>query len=410
MSDLYSLLDALDQAGSEKIDAVLATVVKVEGSAYRRPGARMLIPLYGQTVGTISGGCLEQELARKAWWLTESGGAVVRRYSTAAQEDEEADAEDAALTFGLGCNGTVHVLLERHEAGKKSLLLDVLQRVKASGQPAALVTVLAAGRKSRVRIGARMGLDAFMNPCEGIDCQALEHTLRGDLHRTLEVKKSSLMIYGQGADEVEVFLEYIAPQHRLVIFGAGHDAQPLVRFARELNWHVRVVDGRAHFARPERFPGASQVMVAPIDEPFDLSSAVDGAAVVIMTHSYRQDRYWLENVLHCSPAYVGQLGPRERTERLLDEMDIAACSPGVLSGLHYPIGLDLGGDTPASVALAIVGEITAYLNQRSGGMLKYRKTAIHPACEPTRPGKQLLCTSAIASLINSRSQVMAGSA
>jgi xanthine/CO dehydrogenase XdhC/CoxF family maturation factor len=383
MSDLYSLLDALDQANSTKIDAVLATVVKVEGSAYRRPGARMLIPLFGQTVGTISGGCLEQELARKAWWLTESGGAVVRRYSTAAQEDEDADDEDAALTFGLGCNGTVHVLLERHDAGKQSLLLDLLQRVRATGQPAALATVISAGRKNRVRVGARMGLNAFMNACEGIHCQALKHTLRSDLLTTFERKKSQLMIYGSGVDEVEVFLEYIAPQRRLMIFGAGHDAQPLVRFARDLNWHVTVVDGRAHFARPERLPGASQVIVAPIHEPFNLSSAVDGAAVVIMTHSYRQDRHWLENVLQCSPAYVGQLGPRERTERLLDEMGASARTPEVVPGFHYPIGLDLGGDTPASVALAIVGEITACLNERSGGMLKYRKTAIHQACEPT---------------------------
>jgi xanthine/CO dehydrogenase XdhC/CoxF family maturation factor len=383
MSDLYALLDALDQASSAKIDAVLATVVKVEGSAYRRPGARMLIPLFGQTVGTISGGCLEQELAKKAWWLTESGEAVVRRYSTAAQEDEEADDEDAALTFGLGCNGTVHVLLERHQAGKRSLLLDVLQRVKATGQPAALATVISAGRKSRVRIGARMGLSSFMNAYEGIHCPAFENTLRSDLLSTLERKKSQLMIYGSGADEVEVFLEYIAPQRRLVIFGAGHDAQPLVRFARDLNWHVTVVDGRAHFARPERFPGASQVIVAPINEPFNLSSAVDGAAVVVMTHSFRQDRHWLENVLQCSPAYVGQLGPRERTERLLDEMGDLALLPEGLPRLHYPMGLDLGGDTPASVALAIVGEITAYLNERSGGMLKYRKTTIHQACEPT---------------------------
>ncbi|EJM64175.1 XdhC family protein, partial [Pseudomonas sp. GM55] len=383
MSDLYALLDAVDQASSAKIDAVLATVVKVEGSAYRRPGARMLIPLFGQTVGTISGGCLEQELARKAWWLTESGGAVVRRYSTAAQEEEDADDEDAALTFGLGCNGTVHVLLERHDAGKQSLLLDVLQRVRATGQPAALATVIAAGRTARVRVGARMGLNAFMNACEGIRCQALQHALQGDLRSTLARKKSQLMIYGSGADEVEVFLEYIAPQRRLVIFGAGHDAQPLVRFARDLNWHVTVVDGRAHFARPERFHGASQVIVAPIHEPFNLSSAVDGAAVVVMTHSFRQDRHWLENVLQCSPAYVGQLGPRERTERLLDEMGALARSPESLPRLHYPIGLDLGGDTPASVALAIVGEITAYLNERSGGMLKYRKTTIHQACEPT---------------------------
>jgi xanthine/CO dehydrogenase XdhC/CoxF family maturation factor len=384
MSDLYALLDALDQANSTKIDAVLATVVKVEGSAYRRPGARMLIPHFGQTVGTISGGCLEQELAKKAWWLTESGEAVVRRYSTAAQEDEDADDEDAALTFGLGCNGTVHVLLERHDAGKQSLLLDVLQQVKATGQPAALATVISVGRKNRVRVGARMGLNAFMSACEGIRCQALQHALQGDLRSTLARKKSQLMIYGSGADEVEVFLEYIAPQRRLMIFGAGHDAQPLVRFARDLNWHVTVVDGRAHFARPERFPGANHVIVAPINEPFNLSSAVDGAAVVIMTHSYRQDRYWLENVLQCSPAYVGQLGPRERTERLLDEMGASDRSPEVVPGLHFPIGLDLGGDTPASVALAIVGEITAYLNERSGGMLKYRKTTIHQACEPTR--------------------------
>jgi len=383
MSDLYALLDALDQASSTKIDAVLATVVKVEGSASRRPGASMLIPLFGQTVGTISGGCLEQELARKAWWLTESGGAVIRRYSTAAQEDEHADDEDAALTFGLGCNGTVHVLLERHDAGKRSLLLDVLQRVRATGQPAALATVISAGRKNRVRVGARMGLNAFMNACEGIHCQAFQHALRSDLLTTFERKKSQLMNYGSGVDEVEVFLEYIAPQRRLMIFGAGHDAQPLVRFARDLNWHVTVVDGRAHFARPERFPGASHVIVAPINEPFNLSSAVDGAAVVIMTHSYRQDRYWLENVLQCSPAYVGQLGPRERTERLLDEMGASARSPEVVPGLHYPIGLDLGGDTPASVALAIVGEITAYLNEHSGGMLKYRKTTIHQACDPT---------------------------
>lgn len=383
MSDLYALLDALDQANGTKSDAVLATVVKVEGSAYRRPGARMLIPLIGQTIGTVSGGCLEQDLARKAWWLTECGGAVVRRYSTAAQEDEDADDEDAALTFGLGCNGTVHVLLERLDAGKQSLLLDVLRRVRATSRPAALATVISAGRTARVRVGARMGLNAFMSACEGIDSQEFQHTLLGELRSTLARKQSQLMIYGSGADEVEVFLEYIAPRRRLMIFGAGHDAQPLVRFARDLNWHVTVVDGRAHFARPERFPGANQVIVAPLNEPFNLSSAVDGAAVVVMTHSFRQDRHWLENVLRCSPAYVGQLGPRGRTERLLEEMgDLARLSEG-LPRLHYPIGLDLGGDTPASVALAIVGEITACLNGRSGGMLKYRQTTIHQACEPT---------------------------
>lgn len=115
--------------------------------------------------------------------------------------------------------------------------------------------------------------------------------------------------------------------------------------------------------------------MASIDQPFALRALVDGAAVVIMTHSYRQDRFWLQSVLACAPAYIGQLGPKERTERLLDEMGGGATA--ARAELHYPMGLDLGGDTPQSVALAIVSEITACLNQREGGMLRLRKARIH---------------------------------
>lgn len=171
-------------------------------------------------------------MARKAWWLTESGEAVVRRYSTAAQEETDADDEGAALTFGLGCNGTIYVLLERQNAGKQNLLVNVLQQVKATGLPAALATVISTCPRSRVRVGARMGLVSDLNPHEGIYCTTLEQTLREGLHRTLDRKQSRLITYASGSDKVEVFLEYIAPQPRLVIFGAGHDAQPLVRFAR----------------------------------------------------------------------------------------------------------------------------------------------------------------------------------
>ena len=375
MSDVYCLLDALDHADRSNVDVVLATVVKVEGSAYRRPGARMLIPRFGQAVGTVSGGCLEQELVRKAWWLTESGEPVIRCYSTAAQDDDDLDEEGAELTFGLGCNGTVHVLLERREAGKPSLLDTLLHGVRASGQPAALATVLSTDDKRRVKIGARLGLSALSRMSEGFDCEVLASKVQADLLATLERKKSSRMIYESGPCAVEVLREYIAPQRRLVIFGAGNDAQPLVRFAAELNWQVHVVDGRANFARAERFPGARHVLVEPIDQLFDLKAVVDGAAVVVMTHSYRQDRHWLKNVLACAPAYVGQLGPKERTERLLHDMGGEPAGAEV----HYPMGLDLGGDTPESVALAIVSEISACLNQRQGGMLKYRKTTIHEA-------------------------------
>ncbi|MGO2770517.1 XdhC family protein [Pseudomonas taetrolens] len=383
MSDLFCLLDAMDSADKAGTHAVLATVIKVEGSAYRRPGARMLIPSGGQAVGTVSGGCLEQELVRKAWWLTESGQAVIRSYSTAARDDDESEDGGAGLAFGLGCNGTVHVLLERRKAGQPTLLDALLQRVRATGRPAALATVLSAGASPGLKIGARVGVADGIQTSEGVHDEAFQRWVQADLLRTLECRTSSRMVYELGAVAVEVFLEYIAPQRRLVIFGAGNDAQPLVRFAKELNWHVQVFDGRVHFARPERFPEADHVARMSIEQPVDLSPVVDGAAVVVMTHSYRQDRYWLKNVLECAPLYIGQLGPKERSERLFDELDICPATDGPRSRVHYPMGLDLGGDTPEVVALAIVSEIAACFNQRQGGMLKGRNSTIHdvtPGC------------------------------
>jgi xanthine/CO dehydrogenase XdhC/CoxF family maturation factor len=365
MSGLNELLQAIDAAAQAGEETILATVVKVEGSAYRRPGARMLIPLHGRTVGTVSGGCLEQDLAKKAWWLTDSGEPLVRRYSTGATEDE--DDEQNALTFGLGCNGTVFVLLERLRAKSPAPAIELLRRVRDRQQPAAMATVIGTSRNAGVRVGERLLSDTEAS----LRSPHLTDAIRHDLHKALAQKKSSKRLYTDARGEVEVFIEYLAPPPRLLIFGAGHDAQPLVRMAKLLDWHVTVVDSRSHFARAERFPQADAVVFASLDNPFDLCPLIDGAAVAVMTHSYRQDRHWLGLALQASPAYLGQLGPRERTERLLAEI-----GPGA-SALHYPMGLDLGGDAPQSVALAILAEMTAVMNQRQGGMLRHRSKPIH---------------------------------
>ena len=365
MSGLNDLLQAIDTAARQGEETILATVVKVEGSAYRRPGARMLIPIHGRTVGTVSGGCLEQDLAKKAWWLTDSGEPVVRRYSTGATEDE--DDEQSALTFGLGCNGTVFVMLERLRAKSPAPAIDLLRRVRDSQQPAAMATVIASSRDASARVG-----DRLLSNTEGsLRNLQLNSAMRRGLHKTLMQKKSSIRLYSNARGEVEVFFEYIAPPPRLVIIGAGHDAQPLVRMAKLLDWHVSVVDSRSHFARAERFPQADAVILASLDNPFDLAPLIDGAAVAVMTHSYRQDRHWLGLALQAAPAYIGQLGPRERTERLLAQIGTST------SALHYPMGLDLGGNAPQSVALAILAEMTAVMNQRQGGMLRNRGKPIH---------------------------------
>lgn len=374
MSGLNALLDAVQAEQLEGRESVLATVVKVEGSAYRRPGARMLVSQYGRPKGTISGGCLESDVARKAWWLSEAGP-VIRSYSTAEATDEEGGEE--SLGFGLGCNGKVYVLFERIPARKQCALLDVLRNVRSSQRPVAIATIIACCRNSRAEVGDRVFLESGKSPHGGLYYPALTERIAADLRLTLDRQKSSRQHYVEGCTEAEVFLEYVAPAPRLVIFGAGHDAQPLVRMAKLLGWHVSVIDSRPHFARQERFPEADLVMSATINQRFEFQELVDGAFVAVMSHSLSQDAHWLKGVLQGNPRYIGQLGPRDRTERLLEGIIRETNSLPARSKLYYPIGLDIGGDTPESVAMSVLGEIQAVMNGRTGGSLKLRELKIH---------------------------------
>lgn len=372
------LLQALDELTTGQQDAVLATVVKVEGSAYRRPGARMLIPQIGGSVGTVSGGCLEGDLAKKAWWLTEAGKPVIRSYSTGVVA-EEAD-EEEELAFGLGCNGTVHILLERVPAGQPALPLALLRQVQGQRAPAVLATVIASSDHS-VCLGERCAID----PAGALHLQVtqmhLARVLESDMRALLELRRSASQRYRLAGGEVEVLFEYLAPPRKLVVFGAGHDAQPLVSLARQQGWHVSVVDARSHFARREYFPEANEVLHLGLERQHDLAALVADAAVVVMSHSYSQDRHWLEQALRLQPAYIGQLGPRSRTERLLDDMGPTSRALPGYERLHYPMGLDIGGDAPENVALSVLAEITGHFNGRSGGMLRERTAPIHD-CEP----------------------------
>jgi xanthine/CO dehydrogenase XdhC/CoxF family maturation factor len=374
MSGLVSLLKTIDEQERLGEGFVLATVVKVEGSAYRRPGARMLISALGQSEGTISGGCLEQDVIKKAWWLT-SEGPVVRSYSTA----EDGEESDSSYHFGLGCDGKIFLLFERILPAAASPLVRVLKMVHEGKRQAAIATVISADDESAFVVGDRL----IVTPEGGLDGSlvdsSLEQVLVDDLRGVMASGKSALNQYSDQAAEVEVFLEVVSPPQKLVLFGAGHDAQPLVRLAKTLGWHVTVIDGRANFAMPHRFPEADDVRVMNIDEPLSTSSLLDGAAVVVMTHSVTQDTQWLTNALRSGACYVGQLGPRYRTERLLADIGDDAQTAQAREKLYYPVGLDLGGDSSESVAMAILSEISAVVNGRNGGMLKYRAARIHEA-------------------------------
>jgi xanthine/CO dehydrogenase XdhC/CoxF family maturation factor len=347
MREREQILELWRDARGNNADCVLVTVVKTLGSSYRRPGARLLITESGQRAGSISGGCLEDDVVKKAWWLSEKGP-VVRRYDT-TPDGEIGPSGEVSGGFGLGCNGIIYLLIQRLKTNP--LTLDVLENVYATRQAALLAHVLSpaecAGTYSDSQMPARLR------------------------HHAQSVTGS---VVAHVDEEQEVFFETLNPPVRLLIFGAGDDAVPLTELARHLGWHVCVFDGRAHYARSERFPRAQQVAVRDSRIGLDDLQMDSRTVAVVMTHSYTQDLNFLKALAKHRLAYVGALGPRNRSEQLLLETGVADADA---AALHGPAGLDIGADGPEQVALSIIAEIQASLNGREGGPLRERTGSIH---------------------------------
>lgn len=381
MRELDAILNTWRTLGKARADAVLATVVHVTGSAYRRPGARMLVMPHGQRVGTVSGGCLEGEISRKAWWFTESPQPVVRVYDTSS-------GDDAVWEFGLGCNGVVHVMLERANARHATELLEFLDASRAARDTVVVATVIAADAQADAHVGDRLLVGALGIHGGALRGSVLSGTVHAHARHVLDGGRDCLAHIG-GCD---VFVERIAPPLDLVVFGAGDDARPLVAMAGQLGWSVTVTDGRPAYARADRFPDAAQVLVLPRTDLLGDVVITSDTAVVMMTHNYPLDLRLVPLVLARQPRYLGLLGPRDRAERLFEELGLP-----IPANVHAPVGLDLGGDTPAAVALSILAEVQAVIGGRAGAMLRLRDTPIHAAvhevgneraaaaCTPERP-------------------------
>ena len=382
MTDLDPILPLWRDLRDSGTEYVLGTVVMVDGSGYRKPGARILIGADGRRAGTISGGCLEGEVARKAFWHTENGP-VVRSYSTRA----ELGMPDNEIPFGMGCGGVVHLLLERSTTADAALA-----RLAASfdaRQPTAIATILE---------GEFVGKRAFwppedLNPLQSLRGQAvdaganleqdLEQSLAGLARRGFEEQSSfSESIRGLDGRMTAVRVEWNAARPGLFVFGAGDDAIPLVRLARQMGWYVAIADGRSNLATKARFPEAHDVEATFKGRPIALDARPTDAAVV-MTHSLEQDTRFLRVLLPRFAAgqfcYVGVLGPRRRTREILISLatdlglgdSIAERQAEIwMEGIHSPLGLDLGGDTPADVALSAMAEIQQRRHGASGLSLR----------------------------------------
>ncbi len=327
MREITALLHLL--AAHPAAPAVLATLVRVEGSSYRKAGARLLWLPDGTRTGSISGGCLEEDLLERARRVLTTGRAEVATYDTTTEND-------VVWGTGNGCDGRVRVLLEP-VSPERPRWLQVL-RANQDAQRETLLAVVHGG-PAETRVGTRLaGAPAA------------------------------------GTDGLDIFQETVPPPHPLVVFGAGDDVQPLVRLAAELGWHVTVVDSRPAYATAARFHSASTVVVSPAESA--ARAVLHGARTlaVVMTHRYRDDAVLLRQLLPLPLAYLGLLGPRHRTERLLADVDRAGLTvtAEMRARLHAPVGLDLGGRTPETVALSILAEIQARLAGRTAGFLRER--------------------------------------
>ena len=411
MNQVADILELASKAKQQGVDAVLATVVRTEGSAYRRAGAMMLICEDGRSVGMISGGCLEPHIIKRAFWLTRDGANVqvyqtgddieyadngqaqvgVKETKSDIYNESDSDLDDAnfdELNFGLGCNGRVHVLFERLATAEP--LLEKIRQVRRNQQPITVATLIRANdyqhqdsisqNGDNLRTGMRINLDEYRS-LGSISAQGktafssiLTNTVEELAKYKLSDKNAEYVIVENGEATTEWLVQRLQPQLRLLICGAGNDVMPLVTMAKLQDWHVTVIDSRAQYATRMRFPQADVVMSLSLDNSETLLKLSNNAAVALMSHSLSQDRARLAVLLEHSNnyKYLGQLGPRYRTERLINEISINLSNPTMLEAgihkLHYPIGYKLGGDGPEALALGIMAEINAVMHDQNASV------------------------------------------
>ena len=330
MPEISRILAALAAAPGEA--AALATLVRVEGSSYRRPGARLLVLGNGLRTGSISGGCLEDDVVLRAQRVLSSGKPETAIYDTTSEND-------LVWGVGLGCQGVVHIFIEPLPVVRPTWINILGENLRTRRETA--LSVIYAGHGS---LGTMLASETPV-----------------------------------GVNPSDQFQERITAPPALVLFGAGEDARPLARLAKEIGWHVTVADSRAAYATPTRFPEADAAVNLPSAEATKLLTTVNSSCAVIMTHRYAEDLQLLRQLLPHPLAYLGLLGPRKRTDRLLAHLHTEGFTPSesMLARLHAPIGLDLGGNTPETVALAILAELQCHLTGRKPIHLRDRNAPIH---------------------------------
>lgn len=357
MKEIHDIVKAFEEACRLGKKTALATVVHVEGSSYRRPGARMLVTEDGKLTGAISGGCLEGDALRKAVLAIAQEKKKLVVYDTT-------DEDDAKFGIQLGCNGIVSILFEPIDPSQKEHPIQVLQQLIAERSPQVLVTGYAKNKDKHLGTVAAAVLQENLQP---LVTRVLANGISEHLSTDTE-----------GVSEV-LFFEYYQPPVSLVIVGAGNDALPLYTLAKQLGWATTLLDGRITHANRQRFPFADKILVGTPLHTTEQLLFDNRTAIVLMTHNYHYDLEMLCLIQAKPFAYLGLLGPAAKRERLLQEAAKRELffSEKQLERMYGPTGIAIGAETAEQIAVSIVAEIMAVLSKTEPVHLRDKLQPIH---------------------------------
>ncbi len=352
------ILQMLPQLVESGRTAAIATVIRIEGSAYRRPGAKMLVTDDGAMLGSVSGGCLEADVREVALSVIESGPAQLLHYDTGT---------DYQLPYGLGlgCNGSVDIFVQ--PATTRDLLATsrAVTRLLAGDDRFAICTVIRGPRA----IGRAVVVTPRGKVVGSTGDSNLDQRIATRASDLLEGDDSHLQDFGA----YEIFVDLQVPPPSLVVFGAGEDTHPLVRCAIDVGFRVTVVDHRPAYLSADNYSPEIRLIEAraTVPEIPDLPLGPRSYAVV-KTHSLEHDRNWVSRLLESDVPYIGILGPRTRTDEILRELRKENDER-----IFGPVGLDLGAEGPEQIAVSIVAELLAQIASREPMHLRHKEGAVH---------------------------------
>lgn len=365
MKEIKSILQFFEDGRSTGEQCALAQVVRVEGSSYRREGARMIVFESGVFDGGISGGCLEGDALKR------SQLAIIKQEPAIITYDTSKELE---IGIGLGCNGIIDVLLRPLKPDSE--VLAILEKCTKERRTHIIVTITASNLKQEaLQLGRSFYYDTENKKLQGMESNEIKNFILKKIDQVLEVNKSRSYVYTSNQETLNFQIELIPAQYHIAIYGDNYDVYPLIELAGLLDWEISLV-GNIQKLKKERLKPVKNIYPKHLPERPRID---ERTAVILMAHDFKADVKNLKDTLNSAAPYIASLGPKKRFEKIKDNFEENGnpISKTDLRRIHAPCGLEIGADSPEEIALSICAEIMSSFTGKEGGMLRKKSNPIH---------------------------------